>query len=40
VYRVRARYVGALGTPGVIAPNVEREREREKRRKLWMIVIT
>jgi hypothetical protein len=47
VYEVRAELVGALVTPGVMAPTVgremegerEREREREKRRKLWMIVL-
>jgi hypothetical protein len=29
LHGVRARYVGAPATPGVIAPTVEREKERE-----------
>jgi hypothetical protein len=44
VHGVRAGYMGAPATPGVIAPTVgrerERERERNKIRKLWIIVIT
>jgi hypothetical protein len=36
VYGVRAGCVGTLATPGVIAPTVGREREKNK---LWMIVL-
>jgi hypothetical protein len=37
---VRAGYVGALATPGVMAPTVWRERERDKIRELWIMVRT
>jgi hypothetical protein len=33
VYAVRAGYVGAPPTPGVMSPTDEREREREKEEK-------
>jgi hypothetical protein len=32
--------VGALATPGVMAPTVGRERERDKIRELWIMVRT